>query len=80
MTKTTLTACYTLEFKPEALRLLVEGGQSIAVTASTLGVVDQTQFNQLKSYRAGKLTDADSNTVSAQHMEISRQCEPGRRA
>lgn len=80
MTKTTLTACYTLELKPEALRLLVEGGQSIALTASTLGVVDQTQLNQLKSYRAGKLTGANSNTVSAHQMEISRQCEPGWRA
>ena len=34
MTKTTTRACYTLEFKKEAVRL-VEGGQSIAATART---------------------------------------------
>ena len=41
MTKTTQRARYTLEFKQEAVRL-VEGGQSIAATARSLGVVDQT--------------------------------------
>ena len=37
-------ARYTLEFKQEVVRL-VEGGQSIAAVARTLGVVDQTLFN-----------------------------------
>ncbi len=41
MTKTATRARYTLEFKQEAVRL-VEGGQSIAAAARTLGVVDQT--------------------------------------
>ncbi len=50
MTKTT-RARYTLEFKQEAVRL-VEGGQSIAAAARTLGVVDQTLFNWVKSQRA----------------------------
>ena len=40
MTKPARTR-YTLEFKQEAVRL-VEGGQSIAGAARTLGVVDQT--------------------------------------
>jgi len=35
---------YTLEFKQEAVRL-VESGQTIAATARTLGVVEQTLFN-----------------------------------
>ena len=71
MTKTTPRARYTLEFKQEAVRL-VEGGQSIAAAARTLGVVDQTLFNWVKAHRQGKLTGADSKVVSAEQMEISR--------
>ena len=52
MTKTT-RARYTLEFKQEAVRL-VEGGQSIAAAARTLGVVDQTLFNWVKAHRLGQ--------------------------
>jgi putative transposase len=59
MTKATARARYTLEFKQEAVRL-VEGGQSIAAAARTLGVVDQTLFNWVKAHRAGKLTGVDS--------------------
>jgi transposase len=71
MTKTT-RARYTLEFKQEAVRL-VEGGQSIAAAARTLGVVEQTLFNWVKAHRQGKLKGADSKpTVSAEQMEISR--------
>ena len=71
MTKTTPRARYTIEFKQEAVRL-VESGQSIASAARTLGVVDQTLFNWVKSHRAGQLTGADSKPVSAEQMEISR--------
>jgi transposase len=71
MTKTT-RARYTLEFKQEAVRL-VEGGQSIAAAARTLGLVDQTLFNWVKVHRQGKLKGADSKPkVSAEQMEISR--------
>lgn len=70
MTKTT-RARYTLEFKQEAVRL-VEGGQSIAAAARTLGVVEQTLFNWVKAQREGKLSGADSKVVSAEQMEISR--------
>jgi len=71
MTKKMTRAQYTLEFKQEAVRL-VEGGQSIAAAARTLGVVDQTLFNWVK-HRQGKLKGADSKpTVSAEQMEISR--------
>ena len=58
MTKTT-RARYTLEFKQEAVRL-VEGGQSIAAAARTLGVVDQTLFNWVKAQHEGWLSSADS--------------------
>ncbi len=65
-------ARYTLEFKQEAVRL-VEGGQSIAAAARTLGVVAQTLFNWVKAQRKGQLKGADSKaTISAEQMEISR--------
>ncbi len=64
-------ARYTMEFKQEAVRL-VEGGQSIAAAARTLGVVDQTLFNWVKAKREGKLAGADSKPVSAEQMEIAR--------
>ena len=70
--KTSATrARYTLEFKQEAVRLL-EGGQSIAAAARTLGVVDQTLFNWVKASRAGKLSGADSKVVTPEQMEIAR--------
>jgi transposase InsO family protein len=61
----------TFQFRQEAVPL-VEGGQSIAAPAHTLGVVDQTLCNRVKAQRQGKLSGADSKAVSVQHMEISR--------
>ena len=69
--KKTVRAKYTLEFKREAVRL-VENGQTIASAGRTLGVVEQTLFNWVKAHRQGLLTGADSRTVSAEQMEISR--------
>ncbi len=43
MTKT-VRARYTLQFKQEGVRV-VEGGQSIAAAARSLGVVEQMLFN-----------------------------------
>jgi transposase len=71
MTTKTVRARYTLEFKQEAVRL-VEGGQTIAAAARTLGLVDQTLFNWVKAHRQGKLIGADSKGVSAEQMEIAR--------
>jgi len=62
---------YTMEFKQEAVRLVV-GGQSIAAVGRTLGVVDQTLFNWVKAQREGKLSGADRRPVSAEQMEIAR--------
>lgn len=70
MTKTT-RARYTLEFKQEAVRL-VEGGQSQASVARSLGVADQTLFNWVKASRQGALKGADRTPVSAEQTEISR--------
>jgi transposase-like protein len=74
MTKTAQRARYTLEFKQEAVRL-VEGGQSIAAAARSLGVVDQTLFNWVKAHRAGKLTGIDTKAVSTEQMEIRQVVE-----
>jgi transposase len=70
MTKAT-RARYTIEFKQEAVRL-VEGGQSQAAVAKTLGVVEQTLFNWVKASGQGQLKGADSKPVSAEQMEIAR--------
>ena len=70
MTKTK-RARYTLEFKQEAVRL-VEGGQSQAAVAKTLGIVEQTLFNWVKANRRGGLKGADSKPVSVEQMEIAR--------
>jgi len=52
---------------------LVEGGQSIAAAARTLGVVDQTLYNWVKAQREGQLKGADRKVkISAEQMEISR--------
>ena len=70
--KKTARAQYTLEFKQEAVRL-VESGQSIAAAARQLSVAEQTLFNWMKAQREGRLKGtADSRTVSAEQMEISR--------
>ena len=63
---------YTLEFKQEAVRL-VESGESAASVARTLGVVEQTLGNWLKSHRAGSLRGVVGKAqVTAEQMEISR--------
>ena len=62
---------HTLEFKQEATRL-VEGGQSIAAAARSLGVGEHTLFSWVKAQCLGKLKGADCKVVSAEQMEISR--------
>ena len=65
-------ARYTLEFKQEAVRR-VESGESVAATARSLEMADQTLFNWVKASRKGKLKGADSpSKVTAEQMEISR--------
>jgi transposase len=61
---------YTYEFKMEAVRL-VESGQSIAETARSLGVVEQTLFNWVKAHKAGKLTaNGRGSKLTAEQIEI----------
>jgi len=63
---------YTLEFKQEAVRL-VESGQSQAVAARSLGVIEQTLGNWVKAHRSGMLQGVSSKPpVTADQMELSR--------
>jgi len=61
-----------LEFKHEAIRL-VESRQTMAATARSLGVIEQTLGNWIKLHRAGTLKgDSGRPQVTAEQMEISR--------
>lgn len=64
-------ARYTLEFKQEAVRLVV-GGQSISGVARSLGIADQTVHNWLKADASGRLREATGKPVNAEQMEIAR--------
>ncbi|GBL46754.1 mobile element protein [Sulfuriferula multivorans] len=64
-------AQYSLEFKQEAVRLVL-AGKSMAAVARTLGIVDQTLFNWVKAHRQGRLVGADRKPVSAEQMELTR--------
>ena len=68
---TTSRARHMLQFKPEAVRLVVSG-QSLATVAHTLGLVNQALFNWVKTRRQGKLIGVDSKLVIAGRMESSR--------
>ena len=60
-----------LQFKPEAVRLVVNS-QSLATVGRTLGMVDQALFNWVRARRQGKPKGVDSKLVSAGRMESSR--------
>lgn len=70
MTRTS-RARHMLQFKQEAVRLVVNG-QSLATVARTLGMVDQALFNRVRARRQGKLKGVDSKPVSAGRVESSR--------
>ena len=63
---------YTLEFKQEAVRL-VQSGQSIAKTARSLDVVEQTLLNWVQAHRRGRLQEVSSKSgATAEPMEFTR--------
>lgn len=64
-------ARYTLEYKPEALRL-IGAGQSIAAVAAMLGLADQTLHKWIKAQRDGRLGGSGAKPVSAEQMELAR--------
>ena len=53
-----------LQFKQEAVRLVVKG-QSLAAVTCTLGLVDQALFNWVRARPQGKLKGVDSKPASA---------------
>lgn len=62
---------YTAEFKELAVKR-VKGGQSIAVVAKSLGLVEQTLRNWVKAAKAGKLHPPGARTITPEEMELSR--------
>lgn len=63
---------YTLEFKKEAVRLVLNGQRPAEVSAS-LGISGQTLHNWVKAEAAGRLSErAGVKAVSQEQMEISR--------
>ena len=64
-------ACYTLEFKQEAVRL-VRGGEKLLVAARTLGVSTQSLDNWVKAEASGRLRDVRGKAPTTEQMEISR--------
>ena len=64
-------ARYTLEYKPEALRL-IGASRNIAAVAETLGLADQTLHNWIKAQRERRLGGPGSKPVSLEQMELAR--------
>ena len=63
---------FTLEFKKEAVRLVLSGQRQAEVSA-LLGISGQTLHNWVKTEAAGRLTERSGvKAVSAEQMEISR--------
>jgi transposase len=62
---------YTLEFKLEAVRLVL-GGQTAAATAKVLGMPKQTLHGWVTEHAKGTLQGAGAKPVSAEQMELAR--------
>jgi transposase-like protein len=62
---------YTLEFKLEAVRLVL-GGQAVPVTAKILGVPTQTLGNWVRLSEKDQLKGAGDKPVSPEQMELAR--------
>ena len=63
--------CYTLEYKQEAVRLVISG-QRVASAAKALGIVEQTLANWVKADKLGQLRGLSSEHLSAERMENIR--------
>jgi transposase len=62
---------YTLEFKREAVRLVL-GGQAVPVTAKILGMPVQTLGKWVRLSEKGQLKGAGDKPVSAEQMKLAR--------
>lgn len=63
---------YTLEFKEEAVSLIVDGGLTVAEVGRRLSVSQQTLRNWVKKHRTTGLKTPGSHNVSELEAEVSR--------
>ena len=71
MSETKKRAKYTLEFKMEAVRLVI-GGQAVLVTSKVLGIPKASLYNWVKLRSKDPLKGAGDKPVSAEQMELAR--------
>lgn len=63
---------YTLEFKEEAVSLVVDGGLTVAEVGRRLSVSQQTLRNWIKKHHTTGLKTPGSREVSELEAEVSR--------
>ena len=72
--KNAIRGQYKLEFKQEAIRL-VQGGETVAAAAKSLGISGQTLHNWVKANAAGQFREVAGKAISAEQMEINAVTE-----
>jgi len=65
---------YTKEFRMEAVKLVVEGGQSAYETSRQLSLPKSTLENWVRAYRAGKLSDIGGSQRPLTEVEQELAC------
>lgn len=63
---------YTLEFKEEAVSLVVDGGLTVAAVWRRLSISQQMSRNRIKKHRTSGLKTPGSHNVSELEAEVSR--------
>jgi transposase len=63
---------YTQSFKEEAVRLVLDKGQSMTSTAKALDIPVQTLHGWLLKHQKGELIGADYKAPSAEQIELAR--------
>lgn len=63
---------YTLEFKEKAVRLIDDGGLTVAEVGRRLSISQQTLRNWIKKHRTTGLKIAGSHSVSELEAEVSK--------
>jgi transposase len=63
---------FTAEFTEEAVRLVVDGGLTLAEAGRLLSVNPQTLKNWVNRYKQGNLTGPGTRSVSEFEAEVSR--------
>jgi transposase len=63
---------YTLEFKEEAVSLVIDGGLTVAEVGRQLSISQQTLRNWIKKHRTTGLKTPGSRSVSELEAEVSR--------